>query len=110
MPRREPLAALLHGQIPLSEGDHLARLVDRLYVPLGGIVEQVVAVGVVPPLTQAGGVWEQPQHLGGAEGCVPELGDVGDVGSGDRFQAESVVGCHFAVWQCILGCWRVYEL
>lgn len=93
MPRREAVPALVDGQVPLGVGDHLPRVVvHRLHVVLAGFVEEIVAVGVAPPLAQAWGVREQPQHLGGAEDGVPELGDVGDVGEGDWFYVE---GRHF---------------
>lgn len=79
MPRGEPTAAFFGRQIPFRVGGHLPVLVDDLQVLLAGFVEEVVTVGIVPPLAQSGGVREQGTHLGHAEDIVPQLGDLRDV-------------------------------
>lgn len=83
MPRRKPIPALLRTlHIPLSVGDRRPvwrRIVDYFPVSRRGLVQEVMEVGIVPPLSDAGGVGNQFEKPRGAEAIIPEVRDDRDV-------------------------------
>lgn len=102
MPRRKPIPAFfgrLH--VPFAVGDEGARLVvDDLPVSHRGLGQDVVTVGVVPPLPDAGGVGHQVDDAGVSEGVEPEVGNGGEVFQGDGLDLEHSGGlvCRVLFW------------
>ena len=92
MPWRESIPAILRTlHVPLGIGHDrpLGRgIVHHLPVPCRGPVQEIVEVGIIPPLSNARSVGHQGQNRRCTEALVPKTRDGGDIGRGDGLNNE----------------------